>query len=88
MVEYCSIADMIKTVTEINKAYFMAAENKHDNHLDFVLLLGFCWAGGAAPPRAPASFAAGRSLAPVSPAGCSDAGVFLSQNVQVRPERT
>lgn len=66
----------------------MRAENKNDNHLNFDLLLGFCWAGDAAPPHAPASFAAGKFLVPVSPAGCSGAGVFLSQNVQVRPERT
>lgn len=63
-------------------------KNEKENHLNFCLLLGFCWAGGAAPPHAPASFAAGRSLVPVSPAGCLDAGEFLSQIVQERPERT
>lgn len=56
--------------------------------LVFGLLLGFYWAGGAAPPHAPASFAAGKSLVPVSPAGCLDADVFLFQNVQEKPERT
>lgn len=66
----------------------MAAENEKDNHLIFGLLLGFCRAGGAAPPRALASFAAEKSLAPVSPAGCLDADVFLIQYVQQRPEIT
>lgn len=47
-----------------------AAESEKDNRLILGLLLGFCRAGGAAPPRAPASFAAGKSLAPVSPAAC------------------
>lgn len=65
----------------------MVVENKRDDHLVFGLLLGFCRAGGAAPLHAPASFAVGRSLVPVSPAGCLNADVFLFLYAQERPER-
>lgn len=53
-----------------------------DNHSILCLLPGFCSAGGAAPPRAPASSAAGRSLVPASPTDYLDADVYQSPNAQ------